>query len=217
MKLYFRDLVPFMSQMLKGLGTNFMVATISLMIGLLLGLLACNAKASRHKPLRYIANIYIELIRNTPLLVQLYIIYFGIAQIGIDASPFQSTIVAMVLNSGAYIAEIMRSGFQSVSYGISEAGQALGMNGIQIFFYLRLAPAFKAAFPALINQYILMFLGSTVASTISLPELMYNTLYIDSVTARTVEVFLMTGILFYVSSFVLINTLRFVEKRIFRW
>ena len=216
MSFYFRDLTPYLSMMFGGLLTNFLVATFSLCLGLILGLLTYNAKVSGRKPLRYAANVYIELIRNTPLLVQLYIIYFGIAQIGIDASPFQSTIIAMVLNSGAYIAEIMRAGFKSVSYGINEAGQALGMSGIQIFFYLRLAPAFKAAFPALINQYILMFLGSTVASTISLSELMHNTLYIDSITARTVEVFLITGVMFYVSSFVLINSLRFVEKRIFK-
>lgn len=217
MSLYFKDLLPYGSMMLKGLFTNFMVATVSLLIGLVLGLITYNAKVSRYRPLQYLANTYIELIRNTPLLVQLYIIYFGIAQIGIDASPFESTIIAMVLNSGAYIAEIMRSGFKSVSYGIREAGQALGMSGMQIFFYLRLAPAFKTAFPALINQYILMFLGSTVASTISLQELMNGTLYIDSVTARTVEVFLTTGLLFYISSFILINSLRLLEKRLFRW
>lgn len=217
MSFYFSSLKPYMGLMVKGLLTNFLVATVSFMLGLILGLVTYHGKVSGVRTFRYLANAYIELIRNTPLLVQLYLIYFGIAQIGIDASPLNATIIAMVLNGGAYIAEIMRSGFHSVSRGITQAGQALGMNGLQIFFYLKLLPALKTAFPALINQYILMFLGSTVASTISLRELMNCTLYIDSITARTVEVFLVTGVLFYVTSFVLIHSLRMVEKRVFKW
>ncbi|MEN6316130.1 MAG: amino acid ABC transporter permease [Clostridiaceae bacterium] len=217
MRFHFKDIAPYLIMMLKGIGVNFTAATIALLFGIILGLCAYSAKKSTVKPLQIVANAYIEIVRNTPLLVQLYLIYFGIAQMGINMTPLQSTMIAMIFNSGAYISEIMRSGFQSVSSGTIEAGHALGMSNWQVFTYIRLKPAFRSAFPALINQYVLMFLGSTVASTISLHELMYQTLYIESVTARTVEAFLITGVLFYVSSFIIINILRKSERIIFKW
>lgn len=217
MKFYFKDIIPYLPEMIKALGYNYLVATVSLAFGIILGLVLYSAKTGKAKPFRVVANCYIELIRNTPLLVQLYLIYFGVAQLGVDVTPVQSTMLAMILNSGAYVAEIMRSGFSSVLPGTIEAGYALGMTPWQVFVYVRLKPAFASAFPALINQYVLMFLGSTVASTISLNELMYTTLHIESVTARTPEVFLTTGVLFYVSSFVMIRILRKVKKHVFTW
>ena len=217
MKFYFGDIVPYLPSMLQALGCNFIVATVSLIVGIFVGLVTYLAKSGKTKAFRIFANCYIELIRNTPLLVQLYLIYFGIAQMGIDISPMRSTMIAMILNSGAYIAEIMRSGFSSVSPGTIEAGHALGMSSWQVFTLVRLKPAFASAFPALTNQYVLMFLGSTVASTISLNELLYTTLYIESVTARTPEVFLTTGLLFYAASFMIIRIIHKVDKHVFTW
>ena len=217
MTFFFRDIAPFLYRMFYGLANNLQVASLSLLCGLLLGLVTYNAKVSYFRPLRVLANCYIEIIRNTPLLVQIYLIFFGIAQLGINASPFQSTMIAMVSNSGGYCAEIMRAGFKAVSHGTVEAGYALGMSSWQVFFHVRLKPAFRSAFPALTNQYVLMFLGSSVASTIAYRELLHTTLHIESMTARTVEVFLIAGLMFYTTSFLLINVLRWLEKRIFRW
>lgn len=217
MRFHFGDVAPYLASMLKGLGLNLSVAILSLLAGIALGLLAYSAKAGKNRPLRILASCYIELIRNTPLLVQLYLLYFGLAQFGVDVSPLLSTMLALVVNSGAYVAEIMRAGFQSVSPGTIEAGHALGMTRWQIFALVRLKPAFRSAFPALINQFVLMFLGSTVASTISLNELMYTTLYVESVTARTVEVFLTTGVMFYVTTFILVKLLNRAERALFQW
>lgn len=217
MRFHFGDVTPYIVSMLKGLGLNLTVASLSLLTGIALGLIAYSAKAGKNRPLRILASCYIELIRNTPLLVQLYLLYFGLAQFGVDVSPLLSTMLALIVNSGAYVAEIMRAGFQSVSPGTIEAGHALGMTRWQIFLIVRLKPAFRSAFPALINQFVLMFLGSTVASTISLNELMYTTLYVESVTARTVEVFLTTGVMFYVATFILVKLLNRAERALFQW
>lgn len=217
MNFRFQDIVPYLGTMLAGLGLNFLVATLSLIVGILVGLVTYSAQKSKMKPISAVASAYIELIRNTPLLVQLYIIYFGIAQIGISVSPFGSTMIAMIFNCGAYMAEILRAGFQSIKPGVIEAGEALGMTPFQNFYLIQLKPALRSAFPAIINQYILMFLGSTVSSAISMPELLYRTLHIESTTARTVEVFLITGVLFYISSFLIINVLRLMERKVFKW
>jgi len=151
------------------------------------------------------------------MLVQLYILYFGLPEIGVDLSPLTASVIAMVINGGAYIAEIMRSGFQSIPYGLQEAGMALGMTPRQIFMNIRLKLALKNAFPALINQFILLFLFSSVTSAISMPELTYITFNLQSSTARVFEVLLISGSMYYVITILFVSLFRKCEKKLFSW
>ena len=134
MKLYFKDVIPYLNDMFTGLGYSVLLTVISMALGMVVGIAAYLGKSSSHKCVSAVSKGYIELIRNTPMLVQLYILYFGLPEIGVDLSPLTASVIAMVINGGAYIAEIMRSGFQSIPYGLQEAGMALGMTSRQIFF-----------------------------------------------------------------------------------
>lgn len=217
MKLYFRDLKPYVIQMFRGLGLSISLTLVAMLVGSILGLLLYLGKSGRQTALKAMCSVYIEIMRNTPLLVQLYLIYFGLAQIGIDVSAFTATLVAMILNNAAYTAEIFRGGFLSVPNGLVETGYVLGMTPAQVFLIVRLKPALKSAFPALINQFIMLFLFSSVASIIALPELTYVAMNTASATARTFEVYLVTGVLYYVSCFIAVSLMRYVEKRVFNW
>ncbi len=217
MKLYFNDVVPYLGDMFFGLGYSIILTVVSMGLGLLVGTAAYLGKSSRNRVLSSAARIYIELIRNTPMLVQLYILYFGLPELGIDLSPMASSVIAMVVNGGAYIAEIMRSGFQIIPFGLQEAGMALGMTNWQIFFHIRLKLALKNAFPSLINQFILLFLFSSVTSTISMPELTYVTFNLQSSTARVFEVLLISGAMYYIVTVLFVGGFRRVEKKLFHW
>ena len=217
MKLYFKDVIPYLNDMFTGLGYSVLLTVISMALGMVVGIAAYLGKSSSHKCVSAVSKGYIELIRNTPMLVQLYILYFGLPEIGVDLSPLTASVMAMVINGGAYIAEIMRSGFQSIPYGLQEAGMALGMTSRQVFLNIRLKLALKNAFPALINQFILLFLFSSVTSTISMPELTYITFNLQSSTARVFEVLLISGAMYYVITILFVALFRKCEKKLFSW
>lgn len=217
MKLYFKDVIPYLNDMFTGLGYSVLLTVISMALGMVVGIAAYLGKSSSHKCVSAVSKGYIELIRNTPMLVQLYILYFGLPEIGVDLSPLTASVIAMVINGGAYIAEIMRSGFQSIPYGLQEAGMALGMTSRQVFLNIRLKLALKNAFPAIINQFILLFLFSSVTSTISMPELTYITFNLQSSTARVFEVLLISGAMYYVITILFVALFRKCEKKLFSW
>lgn len=217
MKLYFKDVILYLNDMFTGLGYSVLLTVISMALGMVVGIAAYLGKSSSHKCVSAVSKGYIELIRNTPMLVQLYILYFGLPEIGVDLSPLTASVIAMVINGGAYIAEIMRSGFQSIPYGLQEAGMALGMTPRQIFMNIRLKLALKNAFPALINQFILLFLFSSVTSAISMPELTYITFNLQSSTARVFEVLLISGSMYYVITILFVSLFRKCEKKLFSW
>lgn len=217
MKLYFKDVIPYLNDMFTGLGYSVLLTVISMALGMVVGIAAYLGKSSSHKCVSAVSKGYIELIRNTPMLVQLYILYFGLPEIGVDLSPLTASVIAMVINGGAYIAEIMRSGFQSIPYGLQEAGMALGMTSRQVFLNIRLKLALKNAFPALINQFILLFLFSSVTSTISMPELTYITFNLQSSTARVFEVLLISRAMYYVITILFVALFRKCEKKLFSW
>lgn len=182
-----------------------------------MGIFIYLAKASKYKLLRTVSSSYIEIIRNTPLLVQLYLIYFGLGQININISPLWAALIGITLNNAAYTAEIFRAGINSVPKGLREAGIALGMSSTQIFRYVILPPAVKSVFPALTNQLILLFLFSSVASVISLNELMNQILYIDSLTFRTFEVLTIGALMYYGCSSVFAVGSKLLERKLFKW
>lgn len=217
LNLVFGDIVPYIPDMLKGLGLSLYITIIGMVVGTVLGIFFALGKMSSIKILRLISSFYIEVIRNTPLLVQLYLIYFGLGQLGIDINPLWSALIGIVINNAAYTAEIFRAGISSVPGGIKEAGSALGLSIPQIFRYVVLPPAIKSVFPALTNQLILLFLFSSVASIISLEELTYQVMNIDSKTSRTFEVLIIATVLYYGCSSIFSSLSKIVEKKVFRW
>lgn len=217
MRLYFHEIYPYLGDMISGLKYSVILTLISMTAGLLIGFIACLCKMGKVKIWKMAANVYIEVIRNTPLLVQLYILYFGLSQFKIDLSPFAASGIAMVINAGAYIAEILRGGFLAVPHGLVEAGESLGMTPYQILRHVILKLVFKNSFPGLINQLILMFLFSSVTSTIAMSELTYVTFNLQSSTARVFEVLLISGAMYYLVTAFSVAVLNRFGKHVFTW
>lgn len=217
MTFYFGDLLPYSSLLLQSLWVSVYITLIAMAVGGAFGVALYRGKVSHLAVTRRVSSAYIEVFRNTPLLVQLYLVYFGLPELGLNLNPTWAGIVALTLNNAAYTAEIYRAGFESVPHGLIEAGQALGMQGRQIFRYVIFMPATRSVFPALTNQFILLFLASSIASIIGLPELMNTILNINSETYRTFEILAVGGLLYFVASGILALGSKLLETRMFAW
>lgn len=170
----------------------------SIVPGFILGT-AC-AVARLHGPgwLRGIVTGYIEAIRNTPLVIQAFWLFFGLAVLGAKVDAFYAAIAALTVNVGAYTAEIMRSGFQSIPRGQLEAGSCLAMSRTQMFFYIELPQAIERVYPALVSQFMLMMLATSIMSTISAPELTGTAHDIEAMTFRNFEVYVVIAPIYLV-------------------
>lgn len=217
MNLYFGDLIPYSSLLLEGLWISLWITLVTMFMGSFLGVLLYLGKVGRVRSLSHFCTGYIEAFRNTPLLVQLYLVYFGLPQLDINLNTIWATLIALTLNNAAYMAEIYRAGFEAVPKGLREAGSALGMRPRQIFTHVVFMPATRNVFPALTNQLILLFLASSVASIIALPELMNTVMNIDAITSRAVEILTVGGLLYFSISTLLAIGSRIAEARLFRW
>lgn len=217
MTFYFGDLLPYVPQLLQSLWVSLYLSLAAMVIGGALGVVLYLGKTGGSRPARAISSAYVEVFRNTPLLVQLYLIYFGLPEVGVNLNPTWAGLVALILNNAAYTAEIYRAGFESVPHGLVEAGRALGMGGRLVFRHIVLMPATRNVFPALTNQLILLFLASSIASIIGLPELMNTILNINAETYRTFEVLAVGGLLYFAVSGILALCSRALEHRLFGW
>jgi len=191
-RLVFSQILPYLSQFLEGLKLSVYIACVGMAVGTLIGIICAIASTSEVKLAKKIVNIYIEVFRNTPLLIQMYLFFFGLGQFNIQISPMSSAILALVLNNGAYTGVIFETGLKAVDTGQKEAANALGMTAFQTYWHIIIPQAFRIVIPPLTNQFISLFLFSSVASTVSVPELLSQTLHVDSITMRTFEAFIIT-------------------------
>jgi polar amino acid transport system permease protein len=167
----------------------------AMVLGLALATVCAYARAAGPRPVRFLLALYVELIRNTPFLVQLFIIYFSLPALGLRFTANQAALIGMVINLGAYASEILRAGIEAVPGGQIEAGRALGLSRLLIFRFVVLFPALRAVYPALASQFILLMLGSSVVSAISATELTAITNTLQSTTFRSFEFyFVATGL-----------------------
>ncbi|HET8604762.1 MAG TPA: amino acid ABC transporter permease [Marmoricola sp.] len=217
MTIDFSAVLPYLPLMLKALGVSLEVTVLSFFIGSVLGIFVYLGRRSTAAPLRWLSQAFIEVFRNTPLLVQLYLIYFGLPQVGINLDPFWATLAGMTLNNAAYTAEIFRAGIESVPTGQVEAAGALGLRFSQTFRFVVLKPAIRNVLPALTNQFIVLFLFSSVGSVISLNELTSALADLNQRTLRTLEIFTVGGLLYYLASAVIAGSSRLAERYLFRW
>jgi len=217
MTFYFGDLLPYSGQLAAALWVSVYITLIAMAVGSAFGVLLYVGKTGDNRVFRRLCWWYVEAFRNTPLLVQLYLIYFGLPQLGLNLNPTWAGIVALTLNNAAYTAEIYRAGFEAVPPGLVEAGRALGMRRSQVFRHVELMPATRNVFPALTNQFILLFLASSIASIIGLPELMNAVLNINNATYRTFEILAVGGALYFLCSLVLSLASKAAEAFFFRW
>jgi polar amino acid transport system permease protein len=167
----FRIIMEYLPLFLAGLKATFFISIVSILLALATGIIACAARISSIKALKYPAIAYIEIIRSTPLLVQIYFLYFGLPTLGVRIPELQTGILALTLNSGAYIAEIIRAGINAVEPGQLEAGVASGLNYFQRMRFIVLPQALGVTVPPLLGQAIVLVKDSALLSLISVAEL----------------------------------------------
>jgi len=192
------------------------VSVASIMTGLVLGLVTAVARLSTIRPVWLVATAYVELIRNTPILVQLLLLYLGLPEFGVRLSPLEAIVIALSVNNGAYLAEIIRGGLQAVAKGQQEAAAAIGLSRRTTFVEILLPQAFRSIFPALTNQFILTVLATSIGSIIGTPELTQQVLFVDSRTFRTIELLAFLTVAYAVLTFVVVRLSQLVTRRLDR-
>ena len=179
------------------------LSVLATILGFLLGTLCAVGSTSRSAWLRALVAVYVEVIRNTPLLVQLFVVFFGLASIGLKFSVTASAVIGLTINIGAYSSEIIRAGIESIHKGQAEAADCLGLARWQVVLKVILPPAIEKVYPALASQYVLLMLGTSIASQISAEELTGIASRIQSDTFRSFAVFLVVAVIYLALSFVM--------------
>ena len=196
--------------------------SVSLIIGLFIGLFFAILRLNKNIFINSFAYGYSYVFRGTPLLVQIFIIYFGLGQIEylrstvlwiILKEPYWCAIIAFALNTGAYTSEILRSAFQTIKPGIIEAGKSLGISNKVIFYKIQIPIAIRQSLPAYGNEIILMMKGTSLASTVTIMDLTGVAKYIISTTFKPIEVFIVAGGIYLFMTFIIHNFIKLLEKR----
>jgi polar amino acid transport system permease protein len=213
--LNFRVLVEYLPAMLQGLQMTIYISALSIVFGTIMGLAGALAKVSSFRPLRAVASAYVEWIRNTPLLIQIMFIYFGLG-VFIPFSPLTASVFALSFFSGAYITEIIRAGIQSVHKGQREAALTLGMTERQAMVLVILPQATRRILPPLVGQFISLTKDSSLVSVIAVTELAYVAKNIVAETFRAFEVWLAIALFYFVLSYAMSRAVRSLELRMAR-
>lgn len=173
------------------------LSLMAMILGLIVSVLGAVGKTSGIRPLRFPIDIYVEVIRNTPFLIQIFFIYFGLPAIGLSMSPDSAALLALVINVGAYGTEIIRSGIESIPRGQIEAGRALGLGPVRIFRHVVIRPALRNIYPSLTSQFIYLMLTSSVVSVISASDLASAGADLNARTFASFEIYLVLTIMYF--------------------
>ncbi len=215
MALDFSIIPGIMPALLAGAKMTIELAVISVAIGFVIGSLVGIARVSQNRALRVIAGIYVDFIRGTPLLVQLFLVYFGLPTlIGRPVPPFIAAISAMGINSGAYVAEIVRAGIQSIDRGQTEAARSLGLTSSQTMQYIIFPQAFRRIIPPLGNEFIAMLKDSSLVSVIALEDLLRKGQVVITRTFRPFEVYTVVALIYLVMTFVISKLVSWSERKL---
>lgn len=210
------DFQPVLQQsdlLLKGALFTLELTAIGAVLGIALGILGAVCRAWRLTPFDRVFGVYVELIRNTPFLIQLFFIFFGLPSLGVHISEWKAAVLAMVINLGAYSTEIIRAGIQAVPKGQLEAAAALAMTRAETFRHVILRPALAKVWPALSSQVVIVMLGSAVCSQISTEELTFAANFIQSRNFRAFETYLLTTLLYLVMAIGVRQLLHWIGRR----
>lgn len=189
----FRDVLAAWEFLLEGLALTLELSLVTMAIGLVIGLAGAAARVYGAPWLKRIVAVYVETIRNTPLIVQLFLIFFGLPSAGLKFDANTAAMIALSINLGAYSIEIIRAGLEAIPRSQIEAGQSLGLSPLQIYRYVIIFPAIKMMFPALSSQFVLLMLATSVVSQISAQDLFHMASIIQSRTFRDFEVYILVA------------------------
>jgi polar amino acid transport system permease protein len=199
--------------LLQGAAFTLGLTAVGTLLGVGLGIVGAALRAWRIRPFDRLFGVYVELIRNTPFIVQLFFIFFGLPSLGVRLSEWEAAVLAMVINLGAYSTEIIRAGIQAIPHGQLEAAAALAMSRFESFRYVVLRPALAKVWPALSSQIIIVMLGSAVCSQISTEELSFAANFIQSRNFRAFETYLLTTALYLLMAILIRQLLAWIGRR----
>ncbi len=201
---------------LNALWLTVSMSVLGFGLAFVLGVLGALARRSRFRAFRLVATIYVEVIRNTPVLLQLFMIYFALPEVGIRFNAFQAGVAALAINGGAYLTEIIRAGLQSVPRGQLEAARSLGFRPGDVFRSVVFPQALRNVYPPVINQFIQLILGSSLVSQIALPEITNTAQTINSQTLLTMYTFTVALVLYLILSNITALLADYVGRRAFK-
>ena len=200
---------------LTGIKITLLLSFLSLAIGTTLGAFISLLKLSKNKFLRFIASVYIEAVRGTPMMVQIALVYFGSYVLtGININGFVAALIAVSLNSAAYVAEIVRAGIQSIDKGQSEASRSLGISQKQTMRHVILPQAVKNILPSLGNEFVTLIKETSVASTIGVAELMYASKIVQSSSYQPFNPLLIVAVIYFTFTFSISQLVGLLERRL---
>ena len=214
MYLNFSFLKTFYPMLLQGARLTLIISAGSLVLGFMLGIIVALMRQSKSRLLRFIGSAWVEFLRNTPFLVQLFFLYFGLPELGIHTDPIITSILALGFNSSAPNCEVIRSGLLAVKKGYYECSYALGYNSFQTFRYIVLPVSLRLAFKPLTSNFINLVLTSSVVFSITVNDLMGSSKTVAARTARPFEVFIFIMLAYCVFTFVISFVAKAIDRRI---
>ncbi|WP_417551598.1 amino acid ABC transporter permease [Marinomonas fungiae] len=213
--LNFSDLLPYTDMFLGGLLTTLELTVLTTVLGILVGTTCAAIRQYGSVGSKRAVAAYVELIRNTPFIVQLFFIFFGLPSIGLMLTPWQASIIALTINLGAYSTEIIRAGLSNIPKGQWEAAKVLGLNFRQTLVRVIFTPAFEKIYPALTSQCIIVMLGSAVLSQISVEDLTYAANLVQSRNFRAFESYVVTALMYLGLAMFMRYVFTLIGKRVF--
>lgn len=213
--LNFSDLLPYTDMFLGGLLTTLELTVLTTVLGILVGTTCAAIRQYGNTGSKRAVAVYVELIRNTPFIVQLFFIFFGLPAVGLILTPWQASIIALTINLGAYSTEIIRAGLSNIPTGQWEAAKVLGLNFRQTLIRVIFTPAFEKIYPALTSQCIIVMLGSAVLSQISVQDLTYAANLVQSRNFRAFESYVVTALMYLGLAMFMRYVFALIGKRVF--
>jgi len=214
---HFRTIWANWDLFLQGLIITLEIAVFGMILGTVLGIIGAVGRNSQNNGARFISTSYVEAIRNTPLLVQLFLWYFGLGFLRVDISPFWCIVIALGVNNGGYLTEIIRAGIEAIKEEQIKAGFSLGMSKLQVFRYCIIAPALGVVFPAVGNQFVISVLASALAMIIGVRDLTYEAVNLQAHTFRSIETYIVAVIIYIVLSKIIIQLMTTLDKKVFKY
>ena len=211
----FRPVFQELPLLLSGALVTIHISILALLLSFVVGTIGALCRLSRFRWLSGAARWYVEFIRNTPLLVQLFFIYFGVSQINIEISNYTAGLIGLVVNNGAYLTEIVRAGIEAIHKGQFEAGLSLGLSFPQLMRYVVFPQAFRVIYPPLCNQFIGIILWSSLVSTIAVQDLAMRGKELASETFRSFEVYAVVTLVYVVMTLTISGFLKILGRRFF--
>jgi polar amino acid transport system permease protein len=202
---------------LSGTLVTLQLAVLAMLFGTVLGIAGAVARNSSWRIARGFSAGAVEAIRNTPLLVQLYLWYFGLGVLGIDVPPYWSVVIALGVNNGGYLTEIIRAGIEAIKIQQVKAGVSLGMSSFQVFRYIIIMPALGIVFPAVSNQFVISVLMSALAMIIGVKDLTYQAVYLQAHTFRSIETYIVVIVLYIILSKAIVLFSEYLDRKLFKY